>query len=77
MAAENVCLTKVFTSSGAHQQILFEDQHITPLTDEIVFARIELTTKEEAELMQKQEKCLQKPLTSCLVPNEILTDGKN
>ena len=27
--------------------------------------------------MQKQEKCLQKPLTSCLVPNEILTDGKN
>ena len=76
MTAENLCLTKVFTSSEAHQQILLKIS-ITPLTDEIVFARIELTTKEEAELMQKQEKCLQKPLTSCLVPNEILTDGKN
>ena len=76
MTAENLCLTKVFTSSEAHQQILLKIS-ITPLTDEIVFARIALTTKEVAELMQKQEKCLQKPLTSCLVPNEILTDGKN
>ena len=60
-----------------HTSKFFLKISITPLTDEIVFARIELTTKEEAKLMQKQEKCLQKPLTSCLVPNEILTDGKN
>ena len=76
MAAENVFLTKVFTSSGDTCKFFLKIS-ITPLTDEIVFARIALTTKEEVELMQKQEKCLQKTLTSCLVPNEILTDGKN
>ena len=43
-----------------HTSKFFLKISITLSTDEIVFARIALTTKEEAELMQKQEKMFPK-----------------